>query len=183
LLRKLQERDANGTTPTEYLEFVALCKRFSSGSQPQSSSAPGPSSSSSRQLYDYKAADKMDLSTIQVATIDRRSSGSGSRYSSRSSSIDRSHCYRCGATDYYVSVCLVQPQPQAASSTSQPTPPARPTLASITASLMGRKQWGSRVIQKTESEEEEESEKESDSGDESDGSSGFMGYRRSGRAC
>ena len=102
LKRKLQDRDANGTTPTEYLEFVALCKRYSSsGPQPQSSSAPGPSSSS-RQLYDPKSADKIDLSAVYINTI-RRSSSSRSRRS-RSSSIDRSLCYRCGATDHYVSV-------------------------------------------------------------------------------
>ena len=185
LKRKLQDRDANGTTPTEYLEFVALCKRYSSsGPQPQSSSAPGPSSSS-RQLYDPKSADKMDLSAVRINTIHRSSSGSrhSSRRSSRSSSIDRSYCYRCRATDHYVSVCSVQPsssssQPPAASTT--PPPPPRPTLASVTAVLKGKKQWGIRVP--ANSNNESESEEESDSSDES-GSSGFIGHRRSGRAC
>ena len=32
LVRKLQERDANSTTPAEYLEFVSLYKRYSSSS-------------------------------------------------------------------------------------------------------------------------------------------------------
>jgi len=144
LKRKLQEHNVSGNTPTKYLDFVSLCKRYaSSGSQPQSSSAPGPSSSS-RQLYDPKTADKMDLSAIQLSTISRRSSGSRSRHSSRrssrSSSIDRSHCYRCGATDHYVSVCSVQPSSSSTTPPPTSTTPPRPTLASVTAVLMGKKQ-------------------------------------------
>ena len=139
-------------------------------------STPSPPSSS-RQLYDLKSADKMDLSTIN--TIRRSSSGSGSRHSSRrsscSSSIDRSHCYRCGATDHYVSVCSVQPSSSSTTPPPTSTTPPRPTLASVTAMLMGKRQWGIRVPANSDDES-------SSSGDES-GSSGFMGHRRSGRAC
>ena len=147
LVRKLQERDANGTTPTEYLEFVALCKRYSSsGSHTQ---PPASASSSSRQLYDPKA-DKMDLSAIQLSSIDQRSSsGSPSRsrsrrsHSSGSRHSSRSRCFRCGATDHYIAVCSVQPTrpkspPAVSTNTNGPT-------RTIQAPLIGKRQWGLRI--------------------------------------
>jgi len=164
LKRKLQEHDVAGTTPTTYFELVSLCKRYASSGTPSTqSSAPGPSSGTSRQLFDYKAADKMDLSAVQIDSINtapRRSSGSCSRHSSRSSSIDRSHCYRCGATDHYVTLCPIQPNPVPAQ--------AAPT----TVPLVRRKQWG---IRRPASDQEggDRSDNSDVSDNESDGSGFF----------
>ena len=112
LKRKLQEHDVAGTTPTKYLDFVSLCKRYasqSSGAAPSLLSGNAPNQP--RQLYDHKA-DKMDLSNINtIAAIDSRPYYPSSRSRSGSDSSDRSHCYRCGAIDHYVSVCPVQPRP------------------------------------------------------------------------
>ena len=133
LKRKLQEHDVAGTTPTEYLDFVSLCKRYASqspGTAPglPSSLASGPAPN--RQLYDHKA-DKMDMSAMNaiesINTVSRRSDSSPVSRSNSLSSSDRSHCYRCGAIDHYVSVCPIQPQ-------LQPAPIAR--------GWPGRKQMG-----------------------------------------
>jgi hypothetical protein len=95
----------------------------------RSGTAPNPT----RQLYDHKA-DKMDLSAINIiGTIDSPSR-SGSRSSSHSS-IDRSHCYRCGATDHYVSVCPV-PRPG--------SPPKQVRPIPVSQGRPGRKQMGRR---------------------------------------
>ena len=115
--RKLQEQDVAGTTPTKYVDFVSLCKRYASQSSGLAPGLPLASSGTAlnlaRQLYNPKA-DKIDMSTIQVIEAINTPSGSGHSHRSRSSSSsssssDRSYCYRCGATDHYVSVCLVQP--------------------------------------------------------------------------
>lgn len=95
---------------------MSLCKRYASQSSGLAPGLPPASSGTAlnpaRQLYDPKA-DKMDMSTIQVIGAINTPSGSGHSHRSRSSSSssDRSHCYRCGATDHYVSVCPVQPRP------------------------------------------------------------------------
>lgn len=107
LKRKLQEHDVAGTTPSKYLDFVSLCKRYAS--QPANSTSFAPASGTTPnqprpQLYDHKA-DKMDLSMINV--IQPSESPRGSQRS-RSPSPDRSHCYRCGSTDHFVSLCPIQ---------------------------------------------------------------------------
>ena len=135
LKRKLQEHDVSGITPTKYLDFVSLCKRYASQSS-VSFSAPVSAPNQPRQLYDHKA-DKMDLSTINViGAIDSVPFDSGSRPSSCSST-NRSHCHRCRAIDHYVSVCPLQPRP---SSGSPPSP--------ISKGRPGRKQTGKRQARK-----------------------------------
>ena len=141
LKRKLQEHDVAGTTPTKYLDFVSLCKRYASQSSGVAPGLPSVTASNpARQLYDHKA-DKMDLSAINVIeaidTPSRRSGShrSGSRSSSHSST-DRSRCYRCGATDHYVSICTVQPRPGSPPKQDRPTP--------ISQGWPGRKQIGRR---------------------------------------
>jgi hypothetical protein len=136
LKRKLQEHDVAGTTPSKYLDFVSLCKRYAS--QPSgSANTPGFTSGTApnptRQLYDYKA-DKMDLSTINAIEA-INTPGTRSRSRSSSHSTDRSHCHRCGSIDHYVSVCPIQP-------------PAQTTSPPISKGKPGRKQTGKRTTDK-----------------------------------
>jgi hypothetical protein len=112
LKRKLQEHDVSGTTPSKYLEFVSLCKRYASQSTFAAPTAAhtsgnhsGPGPTQHRSLYDPQKADKMDLSAINVIDAGSRSS---------TPSIDRSRCFRCGSIDHYVSVCPI-PSPRSES--------------------------------------------------------------------
>ena len=136
--RKLQEQDVAGITSTKYLNFVSLCKRYASQSSgfvpvPAPALAPSGSAPNRPRLYDHKA-DNMDLSAINVIEADTPSRRSGSRSSSPST--DRSHCYRCGTTDHYVSVCPVQPRPG--------SPPKLAYNIPVSKGWPGRKQIGRR---------------------------------------
>jgi hypothetical protein len=123
LKRKLQEHDVAGTTPSSYLEFVLLCKRYASQTTPTSSgfaNTPGTVPNQHRSLYDPKSTDKMDISNIDIGinTISVDSPSSSPR-SFTSSLNDRSRCFRCGSIDHYVSVCPHPPRITPGSSQKQ----------------------------------------------------------------